>query len=413
MITISKGLWTIKKSEDNPLCYMAPVGENGTKKMMETGRGWGGERPYDWETRTHLPYKPGVEAEWDNEPRTGFKIMKAVSRWSTSNKVWRVMDPRGFELEIYTGNMEEIVQHSVIDHGVVQTECVWGRNAGKNILIPIDTPEYQEAVANTKMKNSKIDPNSAKPGDIVKLKNGEEKIYMGSGYPVRIDNYDATLDFKIPKSKSYLFIDTKYESDTVWTRSKFDLAEIVEAKEEIINPLAVINKKVSKGEWKLNGWAKGQTLFMIDQRSDIRNAKLVLESINPSEVRALEARGSGYDKNRLLIAFEPSQGAFIYTTRNMYQKENPSDLGKMSFRSPHYYGVPHGEIDLVKGLRRITNEQFPRAESELSNITEIHIAPNQGNGYRGYPSYGFPEELPWKLWVPVIRVGGHAISLFA
>lgn len=53
-----------------------------------------------------------------NEPLNGFKISHSVSRYSTSNKLWRIKDPRGFELEISTGNMEEIL----MTRGVVMGE---------------------------------------------------------------------------------------------------------------------------------------------------------------------------------------------------------------------------------------------------------------------------------------------------
>ena len=66
----------------------------------------------------------------DNIPRPGFRIVDTVSRYSTSNKLWRILDPYGFELEISTKNMEEIMMNSVIDHGTIMAECSW--DFGKN-----------------------------------------------------------------------------------------------------------------------------------------------------------------------------------------------------------------------------------------------------------------------------------------
>lgn len=66
----------------------------------------------------------------NNDPLIGFKIVDTVTRCSTSNKLWRISDPRGFELEISTANMEEILMTGVVDRGVIVGECIW--DFGKN-----------------------------------------------------------------------------------------------------------------------------------------------------------------------------------------------------------------------------------------------------------------------------------------
>ena len=70
---------------------------------------------------------------WDNDPLTGFKILKSVSRYSTSNKLWRIMDPRGVEFEITTAVLEEIILNSTIINGEIQDKCVWVTN--KNLQV--------------------------------------------------------------------------------------------------------------------------------------------------------------------------------------------------------------------------------------------------------------------------------------
>lgn len=59
-----------------------------------------------------------------NLPREGFQLVKSVSRSSTS-KLWRVLDPRGFELEISTANLEDLMMDCVIDRGLITVACVW------------------------------------------------------------------------------------------------------------------------------------------------------------------------------------------------------------------------------------------------------------------------------------------------
>lgn len=65
---------------------------------------------------------------WFNDPLPGFKVSSTVSRYSTSNKLWRIVDPRGVEFEISTDAFEEIVMNSTIVKGEIMDECVWVNN---------------------------------------------------------------------------------------------------------------------------------------------------------------------------------------------------------------------------------------------------------------------------------------------
>lgn len=60
-----------------------------------------------------------------NDPMSGFKIVESVSRYSTSNKLWRIEDPRGFELEISTGNMEAILKEGCVLKNEIQGTLQW------------------------------------------------------------------------------------------------------------------------------------------------------------------------------------------------------------------------------------------------------------------------------------------------
>lgn len=61
----------------------------------------------------------------DNVPIEGFRVQKSVSRSSTSNKVWRILDPRGFELEIMTDTMEDLIHGGAIQSGLIIGKCIW------------------------------------------------------------------------------------------------------------------------------------------------------------------------------------------------------------------------------------------------------------------------------------------------
>lgn len=65
---------------------------------------------------------------WDNDPLEGFKVLTSVSRYSTSNKLWRVQDPRGVVLEITTGCFEKIIMATTITKGLIEGKCRWISN---------------------------------------------------------------------------------------------------------------------------------------------------------------------------------------------------------------------------------------------------------------------------------------------
>lgn len=71
----------------------------------------------------------------DNVPLIGFKVQHSVSRYSTSNKLWRILDPRGFELEMPTGDFAALLSTVTIDHGLIIEPCIW--HTGK-ILVRCD-----------------------------------------------------------------------------------------------------------------------------------------------------------------------------------------------------------------------------------------------------------------------------------
>ncbi len=64
----------------------------------------------------------------DNEPLEGFKILKSVSRYTTSNKLWRILDPRGFQLEVSTDNLEDLLMDTTVIKGDIVGKCVWVAN---------------------------------------------------------------------------------------------------------------------------------------------------------------------------------------------------------------------------------------------------------------------------------------------
>lgn len=160
MIKIHKQLWyTCKKnpsSGDEGLAYMTHYEENAAfEKRKSTGTGW---------SRT----TDGVTI--DNSPEKGFYIGSSVSRGSTSNKLFRVKDPRGFVVEVPTDNIATLLHLCAVDKGVVQEECVWGREGNNHILLPVNSEPYTKSLEQMDtLKNKLIPIKEIKIGDVVKL----------------------------------------------------------------------------------------------------------------------------------------------------------------------------------------------------------------------------------------------------
>ena len=159
----------------------------------------------------------------DNEPIDGFQIAKSVRRYGgwggSGNVVWRLADPRGFELEIGSENFARIVDCTTIVNGVIQGKCVWGRDGGKNILLPESSEPYQEAVKMTIKTNTKISLKDVQVGDTVEILSTKvvaEDLtcqYLGKYYflsPEAYSNdrgYNTTgqITFNTSQTEQYLF----------------------------------------------------------------------------------------------------------------------------------------------------------------------------------------------------------------
>lgn len=92
-----------------------------------------GRKVSKYVTKTEIvpeEYQPVV---LDNVPTKGFEIIDTVSRYSTSNKLVKVLDPRGYVFEITIVSLFEIMRQGTIEKGVIKDYCVW--KANKNLII--------------------------------------------------------------------------------------------------------------------------------------------------------------------------------------------------------------------------------------------------------------------------------------
>jgi len=121
--------------------------------------------------------------EYSNDPLPGFTLIESQSRgWSSRETDWLVIDPRGFICRITSDNLTNLLAVTGITEGLIQEKCVWARNDSetKLSLIPVNAPEYQEAVENTDLIDNRVSKSDIKYGDTVLLQNGLTGRYMGT-----------------------------------------------------------------------------------------------------------------------------------------------------------------------------------------------------------------------------------------
>jgi hypothetical protein len=131
-----------------------------------------------------------------NTPQTGFKIVDVVSRYSTSNKFYRILDPRGFELEISADNLLELMLTSTIENGIIKSECVWGKQ-NSAALVPITSEYYKDYLT---LKNGPI---VLTAGQLYRDKKTQEIVrYEGEYYKVHISILNIILCDEVMTDKS-------------------------------------------------------------------------------------------------------------------------------------------------------------------------------------------------------------------
>lgn len=113
-----------------------------------------------------------------NDTQAGFKIKHVVRQYGGQDW-WRITDPRGFQLEISSDNVSRILADCTIENSEIQEPCLWGRDGGANVLIPITSHVYETAKENQARVDKKIGLKDIKIGDTVMLHSGEETTYLG------------------------------------------------------------------------------------------------------------------------------------------------------------------------------------------------------------------------------------------
>ncbi len=233
-----------RQHDDLPLGFITPWGEDAAaQKRIATVDNWAKSGYYGGKTLPSMTI--------DNVPMNGFRMTSDIrsSSYGGVDK-WRIEDPRGFELEITSGNLAQLLSVGIIDRGEILDQCVWARSGQSNVLLSTSTEEYKQAVENTKVAEMKADWKDVKPGNTVLLQNNVRGIWLGRQHMLYHKSYyhdeDVSKSEFVPSDKSHhlIFVDEpingyqKYNHSLMVIASPklasiVDRAEITEAEAEL------------------------------------------------------------------------------------------------------------------------------------------------------------------------------------
>jgi hypothetical protein len=117
----------------------------------------------------------------DNDPQTGFVIQSA------HGDELSISDPRGFSTLVESSYITKLLRNVTLVNGNIMEPCVWARSRGKTLLLTTQSNDYDMAVVQTQVANSKASWKDARPGNRISLTNGLQGIYLGKFY-----NLDST-----------------------------------------------------------------------------------------------------------------------------------------------------------------------------------------------------------------------------
>jgi len=187
LINIHKQLWVVKgferKVENSSalLAYMTHAEytkDDVETKAFKSRKGTGVNWAESWQRDKS---GTGGELTFDNTPAEGFRIVGSTTRWSTSNKLIQVEDPRGFVVEIPTGNLTTLLKYVIIKEATVVGKCVWGREDSNHVLLPINSEIYQKACDQSSLNAARVSFAKLTVGQVVRFSVDDkvEYTYLG------------------------------------------------------------------------------------------------------------------------------------------------------------------------------------------------------------------------------------------
>ena len=318
---------TKREVEKIPLGFITPWGEDAAaKKRMTTVDTWSRQN----RNKTFLE-----PMTIDNVPLNGFKMTTDIrsSSYGGVDK-WRIEDPRGFELEITSHNLAQLLTVGMIDRGEIMDTCVWARDGQQNVLLSTATDEYKAAVQNTQVANMTADWKTVKIGNTVLLQNNITGVWLGRMFGMSVQSYShnslkrgqnqLTISDKsthviyveTPEDKNYthklLLVNSPKLAAITDTASMSEIAA-----EEMVNRLLV--DKTCRVE--SSGYSSYIALTIGSPKIG-ETATLSLKPIQVSSVEQLETLTS-YRSSHYVYKKGGSEYLYKITTSRDYKKNGP------------------------------------------------------------------------------------------
>ncbi len=287
MLTIAKQLYVTKKHQSNNNldagllgCASPYTKDTAFEKRRATQESWAyGGRGFQFKIESDDTIVPLPTCSTDptllfstncypviieNTLIDGFQIAKSVRRYTNRGNScqWRIADPNGFELEIDSENFNKVIDCSTIINGVIQGRCLWGRENGKNILLPEASDLYQNAVKITKQVNTKILLTDIAIGSEVELLatniSSEHEICQYLGF-----YYFLTPSAQGFTNKSETFIFNKHQNKLYLLKSKETGNYFAKKSLKVVNILTtpsipLIKKDIAK---EVNNWISKRNII--------------------------------------------------------------------------------------------------------------------------------------------------------
>lgn len=214
----------LQQRGDLTLAFLTPNGtDKAALKRIDTVNTWAGRC-----------YSGAVELASKvvtNELLSGYSIEKCVYRtyWGGGNVVWTIQDPRGFAFEISSSNMAKLLECVTIINGVIQGECIIGRNGQQNVLLPKDSQPYKDAVAFTIMNSTAptISVKDVLPGSRIEHKAGYTNTYLGKYFTITNSNAFHNRKYIIEYSASAKPSHFYYSYDDTTLEHKYGISSYI------------------------------------------------------------------------------------------------------------------------------------------------------------------------------------------
>lgn len=364
----------VKRGDEKlPLAFITPHGEDAASiKRIKTVDDWvssngryGGNKALSSMTI-------------DNVPLSGFKLTADIrsSSYGGLDK-WRIEDPRGFELEITSGNLARLLSVGMIDRGEINDQCVWGRDGANNVLISVNTNEYKVAVENTAVAGLKADWKNAKPGNTVLLQNNVRGVWLGRMHTLMSyrDREQSALGnselISTDKSLHVILIDEPASKHGGYTKQLLlvsspklaaieDATAMTEAEAEVM-----ANKLVADRHCQININSYKTVIALTFGSVQAGKISLVTKPADIADEDHLRSIINDYNRRNYIYAVQ--NGNFGRVTRR-YDRTNPNAFGLAAFCQQ---SLASGELRAVNKSETGTG-YWDRARVTWSQMTLEH-----------------------------------------